>query len=119
MPRFPRPGRGGVVRAALVLVLAALAAFAVGAVHGGAATPVDAERHRPGKAGQTATVSLDGDDPGRQRAPDERLQRRRRRASTTRASPSRSRARATTEFDATFTFQITLDAEQPDRRRAR
>ena len=39
MSRFPRPGRGRVVRAAFVLVLAALAAFAVGAVHGGAATP--------------------------------------------------------------------------------
>ena len=40
MSRFQRPGRGSVVRAAFVLVLAALAAFAVGAVHGGAATPL-------------------------------------------------------------------------------
>jgi hypothetical protein len=60
MPRFPRPGRGSVVRAALVLVLAALAAFAVGAVHGGAATPSTQTIAVPGKAGQTATVTWSG-----------------------------------------------------------
>src|SRR3954453_14464869 len=60
MPRFQRPGRGSVVRAALVLVLAALAAVAVGAVHGGAATPSTQSIVVPSKAGQTATVTWTG-----------------------------------------------------------
>src|SRR3954453_22505348 len=60
MPRFQRPGRGSVVRAALVLVLAALAAVGVGAVHGGAATPSTQSIVVPSKAGQTATVTWTG-----------------------------------------------------------
>ena len=60
MSRFQRPGRGSVLRAAFVLVLAALAAFAVGAVHGGAATPSTQSVTVPGKAGQTATVTWTG-----------------------------------------------------------
>src|SRR5689334_7825942 len=60
MPRFPRPGRGRVARAAFVIVLASLAAFAVGAVHGGAATPSTQSISVPNKAGQTTTVTWTG-----------------------------------------------------------
>ena len=79
MSRFQRPGRGSVLRAAFVLVLAALAAFAVGAVHGGAATPsmqtcrrarqgrpdrdcdVDRARSRPTSAHPTNTCNGAGE----------------------------------------------------------
>ena len=112
MSRFQRPGRGGVLRAAFVLVLAALAAFAVGAVHSGAATPSMQSVAVPGKAGQTATVTWTGTIPAVSAHPtsscngagvqvdDEGL------ALTI---PRKGYDR----FDATFTFQISWTPSNP------
>ena len=60
MPRFQRPGRGRVLRAAVVLVLVALAAVAVGALHGGAATPSTQSITVPGQGRPDRDGHLDG-----------------------------------------------------------
>jgi len=95
-----------------VLVLAALAAFAVGAVHGGAATPATQSVAVPSKAGQTASVTWTGTIPAVSAHPtsscngagtqvdDEGL---------TVTIPRKGYDR----FDATFTFQISWTPSNP------
>ena len=60
MPSASRLRGRGIVRAALVAVVTALAAVAVGALHGGAATPQTQSVAVPGKVGQTVRVSWTG-----------------------------------------------------------
>lgn len=60
MPRLTRRARAGAFRAALVFTLAAIAAFALGAVHGGAASPQTQTVTVPSKAGQTVKLSWTG-----------------------------------------------------------
>ena len=117
MSRFQRPGRGSVVRAAFVLVLAALAAFAVGAVHGGAATPSTQSVTVPGKAGQTATVTWTGTIPAVSAHPTSELQRRRRAGRRRRARVD-DPAQGLRPVRRDLHLPDQLDAEQPDRRRA-
>src|SRR3954451_19182783 len=112
MPRFQRPRRGSVVRVVLVLVLAALAAVGVGAVHGGAATPSMQSIVVPSKAGQSATVTWTGTIPAVSAHPrnscngpgvqveDEGLG-----VTITRKGYDR--------FDATFTFEISWTPSNP------
>src|SRR5689334_645894 len=59
--RRPRQlGRPTVLRALLALALAAVAAFGVGAWHGGAATPSTQSIAVPAKAGQTVSATWSG-----------------------------------------------------------
>ena len=52
MPRFRKPGSRAALRAAIATVLAAVVAVALGAMHGGAATPATQSVNVPNKAGQ-------------------------------------------------------------------
>jgi hypothetical protein len=60
MPRFPRPGGRAALRAAIAAVAAAVVAVALGAMHGGAATPATQSVTVPSKAGQTVSVAWTG-----------------------------------------------------------
>jgi hypothetical protein len=60
MPRFRKPGSRAALRAAIAAVLAAVVAVALGAMHGGAATPATQSVNVPNKAGQTATIAWTG-----------------------------------------------------------
>ena len=104
-------------RARLSSPRAALAAVAVGALHGGAATPADAERRRARQGRPDRARHVDRDDPGRQR-------RTRRATATAPASASTTRrSRVTIPRKGYDTVRRDLhvpdhlDAEQPVRRR--
>jgi hypothetical protein len=112
MPTFQRPGRGRVLRVAFVLVLAALAAFAVGAVHGGAATPATQSIAVPGKAGQTATVTWTGTIPAVSAHPTSSCNGAGVQVDDEGLSVTIPR-KGYDRFDATFTFQISWTPSNP------
>src|SRR5260221_2118824 len=60
MPRFRKPGSRAVLRAAIAAVVAAVVAVALGAMHGGAATPATQSVTVPNKVGQTASYAWTG-----------------------------------------------------------
>src|SRR5712691_7920656 len=60
MPRFPRPRGRAALRAAIAAVAAAVVAVALGAMHGGAATPATQSVTVPNKAGQAVSVAWTG-----------------------------------------------------------
>src|SRR5256885_16997638 len=60
MPSASLPRGRAITRAGVVAVVTALAAVAVGALHGGAATPQTQSVAVPGKVGQTASVAWSG-----------------------------------------------------------
>jgi hypothetical protein len=60
MSRLRHPGGPTMLRATVALPIAAAAAFGVGALHGGAATPSTQNVTVPGKAGQTVTLTWNG-----------------------------------------------------------
>src|SRR5258705_8307275 len=60
MPRFPSPSRRAALRAAIAAVAAVVVAVALGAMHGGAATPGTQSVTVPNKAGQSISVAWTG-----------------------------------------------------------
>src|SRR4051812_43656496 len=112
MPRFPRPGRGRVVRVAFVLVLAALAAVGAGAVHGGAATPSTQSIAVPSKAGQTATATWSGTIPPASAHPTNSCNGAGVQADDEGLALTIPR-KGYDRFDATFTFQISWTPSNP------
>jgi hypothetical protein len=60
MPRFRKPRGRGALRAAIAAVAASTVAVALGALHGGAATPATQSVTVPSKAGQSVNVAWSG-----------------------------------------------------------
>ena len=118
MARFSRaPGRG-TVRVAIALIGAAAAAVALGALHGGAATPSTQSVAVPDKAGQTVTAQWTGTIPAAART----------RRTTATAPASATTTQGIDRDDPAQGLRPDrrdvhvpdhVDAEQPDRRRGR